>query len=242
MSFRSRQPAYLIYFFSTATLGFTLLALSCHQVLDRGMDSRWIAMAGLTLLVGSFTVKIPGTNLKVSVADTFVLINMILFGPAAGCITAALEAFAGSIRSSSRSRRWEFTVFNMGNCALCAYLSGSVFFRSLGSGPLSRGPAANLAGLFPSAVVLALCYYVLNSGTVAIMVALESRKSAYRVWKENFLWHPVNYLVCTLGALLISICGDLITAPALIALGLVVLTIYSAYRIVLGRLASEVGG
>jgi hypothetical protein len=107
----------------------------------------------------------------------------------------------------------------------------------LGKEPLYQDPKMALAGLFPAAVVLALSYYFLNSGTVALMVALDSDGSAYRIWRENFVWHAVNYFACTFAAVLISVHGSLITPYTLMAAGLVVMTIYACYRNLLGRFA-----
>lgn len=234
---RSRSKAFLTYFFSTAVLGIVLIAVSCYQVSHTGIDFRWLILVALTGIAANATLKIPAINSKISVADTFVLTSMIFFGPAAGCIAAALEAFSGSIRGSTKARRLEFALFNIGNVAICAYLAGQMFFLVLGKGPLHHNPEMTLAGLFPAAVILALSYYLLNSATVALMVALESRKSACCIWKENFLWHAINYIACTFGAVLITVNGSLITPLTLAAAVLVVMTIYVGYRNVLGRIA-----
>lgn len=102
---------------------------------------------------------------------------------------------------------------------------------------LHRNPEVALAGLLPAAVILALSYYLLNSGTVALMLALESHKGVCRIWKENFLWHAINYFACTFGAVLITVHGSLITPLTLGAAVLVVMIIYVGCRNILGRIA-----
>jgi len=239
-TFSSRQTSYKIYFFSTAALGFVLMAFCYYQTLLSGLDTRWMVLAALTLMVASFTLKIPGLNSKISVADTFIMINLIFFGPAVGCITAALEAFAGSLRSSTVSRRLEFTLFNMGNGAICAYLSGLIYFQVLGSAPLCQAPTIAVADLLVAAVILALAYYLLNSGTVALMLALESRKGFCGIWRANFLLYSLNYFASAFGAALIALNGNLITLINLLAAGLVVTILYAAYRILHGKLAARI--
>lgn len=215
------------------------MATSCYRVFHQALDPRWLVLAVLTMLVAAFALKIPGINSKISVADTFILINLIVFGPAAGCITAALEALASSLRCATVSRRLEFALFNFGNGAICTYFSGLIYFLVLRNGPLYQNHEVTFTGLLPSAGVLALSYYLLNSGTVAIMVALESRRNIVRIWKENFLWCSINYFAGTLGAIFIATNGDLITSPNLIMAGLMVVTIYAVHRSVLGKLAAK---
>jgi hypothetical protein len=238
---QSRQPAYWIYYVSTAVLGGAAMAYSCYQVFRIGADYRWLMLTALTLITASFTLKIPGTGSKISIADTFVLITMVFFGPAAGCLTAALEALAGSMRGSTSARRWKFALYNTSNVALCAYLSGLLYFLVLGRDPLYQDPGVSLAGLFPAAALLALAYYLLNSVTVAAIVALESGKSIFRFWLDHFVWHSINYFACTFGAVLIAVHSRSITPFHLAAAGLVVTIIYCAYRNVLGKLALNGG-
>ncbi len=234
---RSRSKAFLTCFFTTAVLGIVLIGISCYQISHMGVDYRWLILLALTGITANSTLKIPAINSKISVADTFVLTSMIFFGPAAGCIAAAIEAFSGSVRAATKARRLEFALFNVGNVAACAYLAGQTFFIVLGKGPLYHNPEMTLAGFFPAAVILALSYYLLNSGTVALMVALESHKSACRIWKENFLWHAINYIACTFAAVLITVNGSLITPLTLLAAVVVVTTINVGCRNILGRIA-----
>lgn len=239
---RPRRTGYSAYFFSTAVLGTLLIAVSCYQVCGEGIDFRWLVLTALTVISANATLKLPGIKSKISVADTFVLMSIIFFGPASGCITAAVEALSGSIRCATKVRRLKFALFNIGNVAMCAFVAGQMFFLVWSKGPLYRDSESGFAGLFPAAVILALGYYLLNSGTVALMVALDSHGSTYRIWKENFVWHAVNYFACTLAAVFISIHGSLISAPTLATAGLVVMTIYAGYKNHLGRLAANPNG
>jgi len=95
---------------------------------------QWLILASLAVVAGFITVKIPGIKIKLSLADIFVFANTILFGPAAGCISAALEAFSGSIRCITRARRSEFIMFNTGNVATYAHLSWLVYCLVQGRG------------------------------------------------------------------------------------------------------------
>ena len=201
----ARPPVYWTYLYSTAWLGFIVIAVSLYQVMSRQMNYQWLGLTALTIVVANCTIRIPGINSKISLSDIFVLLILILFGPAAGCISAALEALSGSLRCATKTRRLEFLMFNTGCVGLCAYISGLIYSAVHGT-TLMR-----LAGSLPAALVLALSYHLLNSVTVAIMLALESRQSVYTIWKENFLWLSVNYLMCGFAAVLLACNGNAMT-------------------------------
>ena len=52
----------------------------------------WTILALLTLVSGSATVNLPSLPATVSVSETFVFTSVLLFGPAAGTLTVALDA------------------------------------------------------------------------------------------------------------------------------------------------------
>jgi len=237
--FRTRTKSYRAYFLSTVILGLALLGLCYYRVIGGGLDSRWMILAALAVMVGAFTLKIPGLNSKIAVADIFILLNLIFFGPAVGCLTAALEAFAGSLRSKTVARRLEFTLFNMGNAAICTYAAGQLFFLALGSGPLAQNPAATMGGILPAGALLAAVYYLLNSGTVALMVALESRTNVFRIWRRHYMPYSVHYVVSVLAAALVAINGELITPLNLLTVGMTAAALYCFYRVVHTRIAAR---
>ena len=57
----------------------------------------YFVLAALTLLTGSFTVKLPSLPAKLSVSETFVFTSVLMFGPAAGTITVVIDSLVGSL-------------------------------------------------------------------------------------------------------------------------------------------------
>lgn len=57
----------------------------------------WLALAALTVLTGSFTVKIPGLVARLSVSEPFVFAATLWFGPSVGAVTASLDALIMSL-------------------------------------------------------------------------------------------------------------------------------------------------
>ncbi len=76
----------------TAVLLWALVDLFLHPP-----NSSWWALATLTILTGSFTVKIPGLVARLSVSEPFVFAATLWFGPSVGAVTAALDALIMSL-------------------------------------------------------------------------------------------------------------------------------------------------
>src|SRR4051812_31435067 len=98
----SRGRAYVLVVSAT---GLTVACLSLAQLLVLRVDAQWLLLATLTLFTGTFTVRIPGVPARLSVSDTFVFASVLLFGPAAGTITALLDALIISLRSGHLTRQ-----------------------------------------------------------------------------------------------------------------------------------------
>ncbi len=228
---RRRHPLYQYYLWGVVGLGALAIAHCCWQMMrDGGLTYQWVILASLTMLTGTFTVKIPGVNSKISVADTFVFTNLIMFGPYVGGVTAALDGFTGSIRANTSSRRLQYTAFNTSAMAVSAFLAGKVFFALLGQAPLVMAPQVTLQQALLPAAVLAVVHYLTNSTSVAVIVALDSRRRVFKIWRESFLWTSITYFTCATIAALISVN---LNAPTLLALGWVLpvlIVIYFSYR------------
>jgi diguanylate cyclase (GGDEF)-like protein len=152
----------------------------------------WSLLAGLTLLSGSFTVRIPTIPARLSVSDTFVFAAVLLFGPAAATMIVVLDSLVISLWLGQRSRRLSRVLFNMAAPSVAIWIASHVFYLLAEIEPLARAPRPILPLLGPL-IVLAAVYFLLNSLLIAWAVALEKRVSALSIWKDNFLWLSLNY-------------------------------------------------
>src|SRR4051812_15892216 len=153
----------------------------------------WFILAGLTLLSGSFTVKVPTIPARLSVSETFVFAAVLLFGPSAATMVVALDSLVISLWIFRSSRRVERVLFNFAAPAIAVWLASQAFYALAGVEPLALNPRPILGLVFPL-LVLAIVYFLLNSWLIAIAVALEQRVSALTVWRRNLLWLSLNYL------------------------------------------------
>ena len=78
------------------------LAHSLYSLYSQPIGWNWFVLAGLTLLTGSATVKLPSVPATISISETFVFTSALLYGPAAGTLTVALDALVISFSLARR--------------------------------------------------------------------------------------------------------------------------------------------
>jgi putative nucleotidyltransferase with HDIG domain len=223
------------YVFGVSAIGLTVAAHSLGQLFLQQVDPQWLVLAALTLLTGTFTVRIPGIPAHLSVSDTFVLVSVLLFGPAAGTIIALLDSLIISLRVGKKAREPIRVIFNVSAVALSTNAAAQVFFSVAGIRPYSIEPTPLGQILFPL-FLCALTYVLLNSWLVTFILALEKHRPPFAIWRDNFLWLSVNYFV---GG---SVAGLLVTYSReidLTTLGIIVpllLISYLTFKTSLGRI------
>ncbi len=158
------------------------------------VDEEWFVLAGLTLLSGSFTVRVPTISARLSVSETFVFATVLLFGPAAATVIVVLDTIVISLWLRGASRTPERILFNMSAPAVAIWTASHLFYAISDIQPLSQGTAQRTAPLVLPLFGLALCYFVLNSALIARAVAFQRRISPFLVWRQNFLWLSLNYI------------------------------------------------
>jgi putative nucleotidyltransferase with HDIG domain len=233
--FRSLSSQGRAYVAIVSAIGLTLALQSLAQVFVQQVNFQWLILAALTLLTGSFTVRIPKINARLSVSDTFVFASVLLFGPAAGTITVLLDALIISLRLGHHAREPFRVIFNVSLAALSTWVAAQVFFAVAGIQPYSieHTPLGRI--LFPL-FLFTLTYFLVNSWLVSFALALEQGRPAYPIWRDNFLWLGVNYFG---GA---SVAGLLVTYTREIdftTLGIIIpllLISYLTFKTSLGRI------
>src|ERR1041385_7522218 len=125
-----------------------------------GLQS-WILLAILTLISGSASVELPRANVSISISEAFVFTAVLLYGPAAGTLTVALDGLVISFWVARRRPELHRALFNIAAPALSAWCSSQLFFWVSGISPLSQQPAT-LNQILPALVLFAITYFVLN--------------------------------------------------------------------------------
>lgn len=189
-----RVGAGQIYLIATTGVG---LVFVVHSLLTMALSSvrvEWFILAGLTLLSGSFTVRIPTTSARLSVSEIFVFATVLLFGPAAATVIVVLDVLVVSLW---RARLYSGepiarVLFNASSASIAIWTASQAFYLLTGIAPLSVEPQPILE-LVPGLIALAAIYFLLNSFLIAWAIGFEQHVSPFSVWRRNFLWLSLNY-------------------------------------------------
>jgi len=181
-----------LYLGSVILAGSAVVLHSLYSLHKEPVGYEWFVLAGLTLLSGSFTVRVPTIPARLSVSETFVFAAVLLFGPAAATMVVALDSLVISLWIFRSSKRAERVLFNFAAPALAVWIASNAFYLLTGIEPLAVAPSPIL-GLLVPLLILAILYFLLNSWLIAFAVGLEQRVSAFQVWRHNFLWLSLNY-------------------------------------------------
>jgi putative nucleotidyltransferase with HDIG domain len=212
--------------------GFVALAHSGAAISHSPPSRGWVVLAALTLLTGSLTLKIPTVSARLSVSEVFVFAAVLWFGPAVATFVVVLDALVGALWQ--RKRAGIRILFNVCAGACAIWVAAHLYGLIAPEAPLGRDTPAVEDLLLPVGV-LALSYFAINSLLVATAVALEHRTSPLELWRRNFLWLNLNYLVGASVALMLVAYTPSIDFPTISAvLPLLVIT-YLMFRMTLGR-------
>jgi putative nucleotidyltransferase with HDIG domain len=230
---RFRLSPGTLYIGLVSIAGATVVAHSLLTTFFAPPPAEWLVLAGLTLFTGSFTVKVPAQHARLSVSETFVFTSTLLFGPAAGTVTAVLEALVMSfwLKRSSFSR----VLFNIAAPAIAIWTAAETFFliSGLSPGEIQR---PNLGQAVGPLFVFALLYFIINTGLVAGAVRTQRDEPVTKIWLQNFAALSINYFVGGSIAILLVAYTPRIDVTSLGIIVPILLISYFTFRTSMGRL------
>lgn len=231
--FSELPPSGRIYVGAVICLGGIAIAHSVVSLNREAAGWEWLILAGLIVLTGSFSIKVPSVNARLSVSEAFVFAAVLLFGLDVATVIVALDSLVLTSWLRGPGRSPLRAVFNMSAGGLAISSAGRVFEWIL---PISPAASAPLEELLLPVLVLAVSYFTVNSWLIAIAVAYEQNVFAGTVWRQNFLWLVLNYLGgASVALVLVSYTTDInITAVGVIVPLLIVL--YLTFRTSWGRI------
>src|SRR5216684_4736243 len=184
----ARLPRYgRVYISAVILLGLYVIGRSVYQLSVNPLGYQWFLLAALTLISGSATVKLPSVPASISISEVFVFTAILLYGPAAGTLTVALDGLVISYWIAKRRPEIHRALINISAPALSAWCSAQLFFRFSGIAPLSER-AASVNEILPSLVLFAVTYFGLNSWLIALVIAFQKHLNPFQVWRSGFMW------------------------------------------------------
>src|SRR5829696_6859775 len=137
-----------VYMWSLVSMGVAIALVSLYYFPFRDLDARFFFLCLMVIASSFIAIRIPRVSGRITVADTFIFLGMLMYGGAAAILLSALEGVAVTVIISKRPR-----VFLLNS----AILATSTFFTStvlnLSFGP----PAALTSNNFSKTFFYAIC-------------------------------------------------------------------------------------
>jgi diguanylate cyclase (GGDEF)-like protein len=179
------------YMWLVIAAGTAIFAYSCYTLPYQQLDFRFLLLFSLTVGISSgIGIRVPRVNTTITVADSFVFLTLLLYGPAAAVIVAAADGLSSGLRIS---KRWITVFFNAAATSLAVFTTGAI-------SQVLFGAHVNIGQQPYSAVIILLCVaalvqYLAHTWLVAICLAYKSDRPVWQTWATHYLWSSLTYFV-----------------------------------------------
>lgn len=174
--------------------GLAASVASIAKIITSPPDPDWYWLTLLTLISGFLTVRFQKVGARFSVSETFVFSGTLVYGQAVGTLLVFLDALvlSGKVWHEKRRIDWLRTPFNLAAPPLSVWLGSTVLFAITGPYPTLAGdPLRFVVGLS----VFTILYFLLNSGLVALAIALAQRHGPMAVLRDlGSTWWDIKKL------------------------------------------------
>lgn len=187
----ARQKLLHRYMWLVVTVGSTIFLYSAQNLPYQQLDFRFLLLFLLTAVISSrIAIRIPRANTTITVADTFVFLTFLLYGPEAAVVVATIDGLSSGLHLS---RRWITVLFNAGASASAVFTTGAL-------ARLLFGTEFNIHSQpFSSSLVIlcvvAVAQYLMHTWLVAICLGLKTDRPLWQTWSKHYLWSSLTYFV-----------------------------------------------
>ncbi len=225
-----------VYMWSLVSAGAVILLVSLYELPFSHLDRRFIFLCLMVTASSLIAIKIPHVSGRITVADTFVFLTMLLYGGAAAILVSALEGVAATLIISKRPRT---ILFNSAILATSTFFTAAILIWRFG--PPEKVITEGFSPTFFLAIcVMALVQYLANTSLIAIEKASKIRESIWNTWRTYYLWTSVTYFAGASAAGIIAILIDRYGFYAVIATVPIILIICFTYQTYLKNIEASV--
>ena len=157
-------------------------------------------------VTSAWKVNLPiplASSSTLSVSYAANLMALLLLGPRHAVLIAALGAWTQCTINVKQRYPFYRTVFSIAAEVLTMAATGAAY-QALGG---TSGPF-DIPALMKPLVGAIAAYFCVNTGLVALAVALSSGRSAWTVWREEFLWSAASFMVAGSAGALAAVAID----------------------------------
>ena len=184
----NRQQLGQLYIWSLVTLGAALVLTSLFELPLR-LDERFLLLCLLVIASSLVAIRIPSVSGRITVADTFIFLTLLLYGGGAAILVSALEGIAATLIISKRLRT---VLFNSASLATSTFVTALILNWTVGP------PVDIIVDGFSEKFVLGVCImalvqYIANTSLIAVEKAQKIKKPTWTTWRTYYLWTSVTY-------------------------------------------------
>src|SRR5262245_55855519 len=126
-----------VYITIIVLAGTLAVTASVYDLTVAPPSPQWLFLAGLAFLTGSFSIKLPSINARISVSEAFVFAAVLLFGPSAATIIVTIDAIILTSWTTSRRHSKVRAAFNISAAAIAIWIAAHLFRLLLPKTPTS---------------------------------------------------------------------------------------------------------
>lgn len=225
-----------IYMWSIVVCGSAITLFSLSQLQFNQIEIRFVLLALMVITSSLVAVPIPRVSGRITVADTFIFLTMLLFGGAAAVIMSALEGVFTTLLISKKPRT---ILLNSSVLAISTFITAAVFTLIFGP-PQEIVKAGYTPNFLVALCVMALVQYISNTVLIAVEKSYKIDEPVWQTWKKYYLWTSVTYFAGASAAGIIAHSINIFSFYAVLATVPICLIIYFTYRTYLKNIeASE---
>ena len=182
-------------------MGVVIALAAIYYLPIANLDVRFFFLCLMVIASSFIAIPIPRVSGRITVADTFIFLGMLMYGGAAAILLSALEGVAVTVVISKKP--WIFLLNS-------AILATSTFFTTAVLHLLFGPPASLTAHGFSPTFFYAICVmgfgqYIANTTLIAIEKASRINESIWHTWRTYYLWTSITYFAGASAAGIIAI-------------------------------------
>ena len=224
-----------VYMWSLVTAGAAIVLASLYQLQFEKLDASFIFLCLMVMASSVVAIKIPRVSGRITVADTFVFLAMLMYGGSAAILLSALEGITATLIISKKPRTILFNSAILAASTFCTAVVLNLIF-----GPTSKLGRGFNQTFFLAVCTMALVQYIANTTLIAIEKASKIKESTWHTWRTYYLWTSVTYFAGASAAGIIAILIDRHGFYAVVATVPIILIICFTYQTYLKNIEASI--
>ncbi len=189
-----------VYMWSLVIAGAAIVLGAIYQLRFTHLDAPFVFLCLMVMASSLIAIRIPRVSGRITVADTFIFLTLLLYGGSAAIVVSALEGITATLIISKKPRT---ILFNSAILATSTFFTVAVVFWRFGFPvDIRKGFTSDF---FILICVMALVQYIANTTLIAIEKANKLNESTWNTWRTYYLWTSVTYFAGASAAGIIAI-------------------------------------